>query len=141
MTGSGRTPGRPENSIIGGGTIYSGNFTGTAITTVTGHNNTTVSSVHGADPLLEQLRSELAKARGLLEQCRTEQTSTVNDTAIGFIDDVQEAIADRQGAADAGKLRRRLDNLITALTPLMGIIAGIAASVEVLKDIKSVVGG
>ena len=139
MTGSGRTPGRPENTITGGGTIYSGEFTNSPITTVTGEGNTTVTSIRGADPLLERLRSELAHIRSLLEQYRTEETSAANDNAIGFIDDTEEAIAGRQAAPDGGKLRRRLDGLITALTPLMGIIQGIAASVEILRDIKSAV--
>jgi hypothetical protein len=139
MTDFGRTPSGPENTVIGGGIINNGNFTGSPVTNVTGNHNRTVSSARGLDPLIEQLSRELDEARRLLEQSQAPERSADRDAAIAAIDEVREAAADQQASRDTGKLRRRLAGLIDALTPLMGIIEGIAACIEVFKNIKSTV--
>jgi len=53
------------------------------------------------------------------------------------VDAVETAVADQRARPDTGKLRSRLGGLIAALTPLIDVIGGIAASIEIFKDIKA----
>lgn len=135
MNDSRRTTGSQQNTVTGGGTINAGNFDNSPVTTTTGDNNRTVVSVSQPDPLIERLRRELDEARRLLEQ----SYANGNDAALDCIDDVLAVIDNPKLSHDAGKIRRRLDRLISALIPFAGIIQGIASSVDIFKDIRSVI--
>jgi hypothetical protein len=139
MNDSPRTTGSQQNTVTGGGTINAGNFDNSPVTTTTGDNNRTVVSVSQPDPLIERLRRELDEARRLLEQCYANGISPRNDAAVDCIDDVLAVIDNPQLSHDAGKIRRRLDRLISALIPFAGIIQGIASSVDIFKDIRSAI--
>jgi hypothetical protein len=135
MNDSRRTTGSQQNTVTGGGTINAGNFDNSPVTTTTGDNNRTVVSVSQPDPLIERLRRELDEARRLLEQ----SYANGNDAALDCIDDVLAVIDNPKLSHDAGKIRRRLDRLISALIPFASIIQGIASSVDIFKDIRSVI--
>jgi hypothetical protein len=135
MNDSRRTTGSQQNTVTGGGTINAGNFDNSPVTTTTGDNNRTVVSVSQPDPLIERLRRELDEARRLLEQ----SYANGNDAALDCIDDVLAVIDNPKLSHDAGKIRRRLDRLISALIPFAGIIQGIASSVDIFKDIRSAI--
>ena len=138
MNDSHKTTGSQQNTVTGGGTINTGIFNNSPVTTTTGDNNRTVVSVSQPDPLIEQLRHELDEARRLLERNAIE-ISAGNDNALDYIDDVLAVIDNAELSNDAGKIRRRLDRLISALTPFAGIIQGIAASVDIFKNIRSAI--
>ena len=138
MNDSHKTTGSQQNMVTGGGTINTGIFNNSPVTTTTGDNNRTVVSVSQPDPLIEQLRHELDEARRLLERNAIE-ISAGNDNALDYIDDVLAVIDNAELSNDAGKIRRRLDRLISALTPFAGIIQGIAASVDIFKNIRSAI--
>ena len=133
MNDSRKTTGSQQNTVTGGGTINAGNFNASPVTTTTGDNNRTVVSVSQPDPLIERLRHELDEARRLLEQ----SSANGNDAALDCIDDVLGVIDNPKLSHDGGRIRRRLDRLISALTPFAGIIQGIASSVDIFKDIRS----
>ena len=139
MDDSRRTTGGSQNTIVGGGTINAGDFVNSPVTTITGDNNTTTVNVSQPDLLMVQLRRELEEAKRLLEQCHPGGASPSRDTAIDSVDDALGVIENEKLSHDAGKLRRRLDRVISALTPFMGIIQGIASSVEIFKDIRSAI--
>lgn len=139
MNDSHRTTGSQQNTVTGGGAINAGNFDTSPVTTTIGDNNRTVVSVSQPDPLIERLRHELHEARRLLEQGYATETFPRNDAAFDCIDDVVAVIDNPKLSHDPGKIRRRLDRLISALIPFASIIQGIASSVDILKDIRSAI--
>jgi hypothetical protein len=139
MNDSHRTTGSQQNTVTGGDIINAGNFDASPVTTTIGDNNRTVVSVSQPDPLIERLRHELDEARRLLEQGYATGISPRNDAALDGIDDMLAVIDNPKLSHDAGKIRRRLDRLILALTPFAGIIQGIASSVDIFKDIRSAI--
>jgi hypothetical protein len=139
MNDSHRTTGSQQNTVTGGGAINAGNFDTSPVTTTIGDNNRTEVSVSQPDSPIEQLRRELDEARRLLEQCSASEISPRNDAALDCIDDVLAVIDNPKLSHDAGKIRRRLDRLISALTPFASIIQGIASSIDIFKDIRSAI--
>ena len=139
MNDSRRTTGSQQNTVTGGGTINVGTFDTSPVTTTMGDNNRTDVSVRRPDSPIERLRRELDEARRLLEQYYASGISPRNDAALDCIDDVVAVIDSPKHSHDAGKIRRRLDRLISALTPFASIIQGIASSVDIFKDIRSVI--
>jgi len=139
MNDSHKITGSQQNTVTGGGTINAGIFNNSPVTTTTGDNNTTVVNVSQPDPLIEQLRRELDEARRLLERNAIEISPGNDDEAHDCIDDVLAVIDNPELSNDSGKIRRRLDRLICALTPFAGIIQGIAASIDIFKNIRSVI--
>ena len=140
MNDSHKTTAAQQNTVTGGGTINAGTFNNSPVTTTTGDNNRTVVNVSQPDPLIpliEQLRRELDETRRLLERKAIEISPGNHDDALDCIDDVLAVIDNPELSNDAGKIRRRLDRLISALTPFAGIIQGIASSVDIFKDIRS----
>jgi hypothetical protein len=138
MTNRSEPPGSRRNSVSGGGVINSGNFTDSPVTNIIGDYNRATTRVGGPDPRIERLRAELVRTRRLLAELRDlEARSAEREAAIMVIDAVRETITDERAVKDTGKLRRRLDGLIAAVTPFVGIVEGLAAAVEVFKEIRS----
>lgn len=139
MNDSRRTTGSQQNLVTGGGIINAGTFDTSPVTTTIGDNNRTDVSVSRPESPIERLRRELDEARRLLEQYYASGISPRDYGALDCIDDVEAVIDNPKLSHDAGKIRRRLDRLISALTPFASIIQGIASSVDIFKDIRSVI--
>jgi hypothetical protein len=140
MTDRLEQPDNSRNSVSGGGIIIRGNFDDSPIITVTGDNNRTNTSVSGPDPQIARLCDALDRARRLLAELDdSDARSAEREAAIMVIDSMRETVTDEQAVRDTGKLRRRLDGLIATVTPFVGVIEGLAAAVEVFKEIKSAI--
>lgn len=137
MADPGTASGSITNSVSGGGIINTGNYTNSPLINVIGDNNTSANSARMHDIRVERLRAELDRARFLLEQYHPAERPGDREAAIMVVDAVETTVADHEARPDTGKLRSRLGGLIAALTPLIPVIEGIAASVEVFKDIKA----
>lgn len=138
MSHSSETAGSHKNVADRGGVVYSGNFTG-PIATATGDKGNAVSvSFDAQDQLIEDLRNRLAEARRLLSEQQDPSTAVTRLTAIKEIDALGAELSDHRADRDAGRLRSKINDVISALTPVTGIIGGVAAVLEILKDLNAI---
>jgi hypothetical protein len=137
MADPGSASGSAKNFVSGRGIINAGHQTNSPVINVIGDHNTSTNSVQMPDARVERLRLELDQVRRLLEGYHSEERSGDREAAIMVVGAVETAVADQRANPDSVKLRSRLDGLIATLTPLIGVIEGIAASIEVFKDIKA----
>jgi len=137
MANPGSGADRAKNRASGGSIINTGKHTNSPIINVIGDHNTSTNNVQMPDPRIARLRFELDQARCLLKQYQSLEHHGDREAAIIVVDAVETAVTDQQTLLETGKLRSRLDGLIAVLTPLIGVVEGIAASIEVFKDIRA----
>lgn len=139
MTHAGETPGSQKNVADHGGVIYSGKF-GAQIATATGRGSRAVNVSKGThDQLINELREQLSETRRLLVENHDPGRAGDREDAIAEIDSLDGELSDQQEDRDAGKLRRRLKQLVGTLIPVADIIGGTAAFLEIINDLKSIV--
>jgi len=139
MNNSGDMPGSQKNTASGGGVVYSGTFSG-SIATSTGSGGSAISGNSGAqDQLVDALRGQLGEALRLLNGNHDPARMADREDAIAEIASLDRELADRREARDPGKLRRRLKQLVGALTPVADIIGGTAAFLEIINNLKSMI--
>lgn len=120
--------GSQRNTIRGTGNIITGG-------TVT-NSQVAATSVSGpVNPLIQQLQDELSKARECL--ARVQAPSADHEDAMEAVVELQDEVA-QDPEPDQGGLRRlrlRVKELIGVLTPVAGIIGGVAAFEEICRHL------
>lgn len=128
MTDSEKFHGTQDNRIDGPGIIITGGHVADSQLVTT--------SVSGPpNPLVQQLQAELARARACLAgvQDRTDD----DEDALEAIDRLHSEVAQHPDPDQRGlrRLRLRVRELIGVLTPVAGIIGGVAAFEEICRHL------
>jgi|SRR5580693_3575550 hypothetical protein len=130
-TGDHGAPGYQQYTIFGDGVINNGD--NSQINNAKDGGNTQSASHNVADPAAvnpwDELETELARIRVLLESRDGDVASADRDDAIEFVGALSRDLPDlRQSGADGPKnLRQRIKALMGVLTPVAGLIGGVAA--------------
>ena len=128
MTDSEKFQGSQTNRISGPGIIITGGK-------VTGSQLAATSVSGSPNPLIQQLQDELSRARECLAGVpdRTDD----DEDALEAIDRLQSEVAQDPEPDQTGlrRLRLRVRELIGVLTPVAGIIGGVAALEEICRHL------
>jgi len=139
MTSSQAAPGNQHHTIFGDGVINTGG--NSTVNYAKGNGNQLSASNATPSPAAldpwDQLAEELAKIRLLLTEENSHAPPADRDDAIEVVIALERELPDlRQSGADAHKkLRQRIKALVGVLTPVAGLIGGVADLQSIIQHL------
>lgn len=125
MPKSEESPGSQRNTIVGTGNIITG---GRVI-----KSQVVAKTVSAQNPVIQQLQDELSRVRGCL--AGVQAPTDDHEDAMEAVDELRDEVARDPDPDQRGlrRLRVRVRQLIGVLTPVAGIIGGVAAFEEICR--------